>query len=353
MLFKRDHRRKRRVGIHRIFLSLIMLSILSLGIYQAFKSFSGMDPLSLSPKSVFNSILASDSTSNLIDQLLSFNPKQLIKGKDNSAPTPPALAPKTLGAETSPRNSQATPSPTPKPALLFKFAIVADSENDNNDLSKALSQAKDNGAQFILGLGDYTDVGTVNELSTTKKQFDTVGLKYYLIPGDHDLWDSRNRTLSATYDFNQVFGKDYQSFTYQNVHFLLVNNSDNYDGVSPEQLKFIENDLSESNQTNPKLNLVFVSTPLYHPSSDHVMGRVDSKLQSQAAFLTGLFKKDNVAAVFGGDTHFYSDYTEPSRNLYMVAVGAITAYRNLQGPRYTMVDVYADGSYNIQDTEIK
>lgn len=353
MLFKKDHRRKRRVGVHRIFLSLIMFSFLSLGIYQAYKSFSGMDPLKVSPKSVFSSFLSSDQTSGIIEQLLSFNPRQIIKGSANP-PSVPAPTSKTLGAESLDKTTPTpTQKPTPKPSPLFKFAIVADSENDNDDLLKGLSQAKNNGAQFILGLGDYTQVGTTGELSNTKKQFDTVGLNYYLIPGDHDLWDSRNRSLSATFDYNQVFGKNFQSFTNQNVHFLLVDNSDNYEGVSPEQLSFIENDLAQSNQSNNKLNLVFLSTPLYHPSSDHVMGKVDPKLESQASFLIDLFKKDNVAVVFGGDTHFYSDYTEPTHNLYMVAVGAITAYRNLQGPRYTMVDVYADGSYNIQDTEIK
>lgn len=346
MLFrKKEYQRRRRgAGPLRTMLSLFMLIVLSAGLYSAYKSFSGIDPLKLSPKGTIKSLLSSDTAYNLINGILSFNPKSLTVANNPTHQVYPA---------SSQTPAAPAPRPTPKPVLAFRFAVVADSENDNDDLLKALTQAKSAGAQLVIGLGDWTQVGTVEELSNTKTGFDKAALNYYLIPGDHDLWDSRNRNLSPTYDYNQVFGKDYSSFTFQNSHFLLIDNSDNYHGVGGEQLQFIQNDLETSSGNNPKSTFVFVSTPTYHPSSDHVMGGIEPKLHGQAVFLDNLFKKEKVSEVFGGDTHFYSAYTDPATALHMTAVGAITAYRNLQGPRYALVDVYADGSYNIQDTEVK
>jgi hypothetical protein len=346
MLFKKESRRRRKgVGAFRFLLTIVMLGVLALGIYSAYKSFSGMDPLKISPTTALNSILSSDSGFKIINGLLSFSPKQIVKK------TIPASTSNSKESATNISFSQpATPRPTPKPALSFRFAAVADSENDNSNLKKALLQSKDMGAKFIVGLGDWSSVGTIDELKNAKSQFDSAGLPYYLIPGDHDLWDSRNRGLAPTEDYAQVFGKNYSSFSFQNVHFLLIDNSDNYHGVSPEQMQFIQDDLnsSRSNQTT----MAFISTPLYHPSSDHVMGSIEPKLKSQATLLINLLKSKNVTAVLAGDTHFFSNYSEPNTSINMTAVGAITEFRNLQGPRYVMVDVYTDGSYNIQDTEI-
>ena len=350
MLFKKERKRRRGVSPFRLILSLVMFLVLIAGIYSAYKSFSGVDPLKVNPKSALNTIISSDRVYNLITGILAFSPKSIA----NTVSQNPVIKdnPAHQVYQTS-SNSTANPTakPTPRPKLLFKFAAVADSENDNQDLAKALAQAKQNGAQFIIGLGDYTQVGTVDELNSTKKEFDSSGLEYHLIPGDHDLWDSRNRSLPPTTDYSQVFGQNYSSFTHQNTHFLLVDNSDNYHGVDPDQMNFIQSDLASSGGS--RLKFVFVSTPVYHPSSDHVMGDVEPSLKSQATSLISLFKRYNVNEVFGGDTHFYSDYTEPNSSIHMTAIGAITAYRNLQGPRYLLVDVYSDGSYNIQDTEVK
>jgi len=37
----------------------------------------------------------------------------------------------------------------------------------------------------------------------------------------------------------------------------------------------------------------------------------------------------------------------------MTVVGALTSTRNTQAPRFAVVDVYDDGSYNVKDQEIK
>jgi len=116
--------------------------------------------------------------------------------------------------------------------------MVADSHNDNVDLQKAINQAKQlhSDLAFIIGLGDYTDVGTIDELKSAKNKFDLASLRYFLVPGDHDLWDARNRSLPAISNFKEVFGPNFQSFTFNNFSFLLLDNSDDYKGLTVPRL---------------------------------------------------------------------------------------------------------------------
>lgn len=327
--------------IFRLGLSLLIMGVLLLGVYQAYKSFSGIDPLKVSPQSLLSSFLSSDDAYKLITGILSAKPEDSLNQaksfiKDGKIDLPKSTP---IKAQTSP--------------LDFKFAIVTDSHDDNDDLKKALTQAKEANAQFIIGLGDYTNVGTLDELRSAKLTFDTVKLPYYVTAGDHDLWDSRNRNLPAFKDFTDVFGTPYQSFAFNDTRIILVYNSDNYLGLDSAQLVWLEGEMENINIDKPKNIFVMLSSPLYHPSSDHFMGKVTPKLIDQAEHLRKLFKDNNVAEVFAGDVHFYSRYTDPKYNLKMTVVGALVKDRNAQASRYSMVDVYTDGSYNIVDTEIK
>lgn len=326
------------LGIFRVILSLVMMTILGLGFYSAYKHFSNSDSLKLTPEG-FADTLSIGNLTNLVSQIFSFNPNKLELNLSSSQPSPTPLA--------------SPVAASPKPSLDFKFAIVADSHNDNQDLRKALFEAKDLGAKFVVGAGDYTDVGTVDELRDAKREFDTVGLSYYVIPGDHDLWDSRNRGLDPVTDFKNVFGINYSSFEFNSSKFILVDNSDNYHGLTKEEQQWLDEQLKGLSDDKPKLTFVFLSTPLYHPSSDHVMGKVEAKLKDQAEHLTTVFKRANVAEVFAGDTHFFFRYIEPKNKLKMTAVGAVSRDRNLEGPRFTLVEVFSDGSYNVADMEVK
>lgn len=323
-----------------------MMGVLALGLIQAYRTFSGYDPLTLSPKSLVNNLLSSDSAYELLTGLLSFNPSTSLSTA------------KKLLSDKPKNNSQSVSKDSIKANLKFRFALVADSHKDNQGLNKALSQAKASGAKFVIGLGDYSEVGTVDELRLAKQQFDTAGLAYYLTAGDHDLWDSRNKNLSPEQNFKEIFGSPFQSFSYENARFLLIYNSDNYLGIDSLQLKWIEDELSRISSENgvsgsKKVTFSITHIPLYHPSSDHIMGKENPKLRNQTEHLRSLFKRHNISEVFYGDTHFYSHYTDPENSLSMTSVGAVTSERNPQSPRFALVDVFDDGSYNITDVEIR
>lgn len=324
----------------RLVLSVIMFAALVGGVYSAYKHFSGLDPLELDPQALFNNLIAARTPKEFKDVLSSIKIDQKISGERENP-----------GNELS---SSASANRTDKnPA--FRFLLVADSHTDNSDLTKAVNQAKQKypDLKFIIGLGDYTDVGTIAELKNAKAVFDSSSLRYFLIPGDHDLWDCRNRGLAPASCFKQVFGPNYQTFTFNNFEFLLLDNSDDYSGLGDVQRKWIEGDLEKNKEALPKGIFVFVHEPLYHPSSDHTMGKTEKNLKQQARDLMFQLKSAGVKKVFAGDIHFFSEYSEPVTGLEMATIGAVTIERNPQAPRFAIVSVSEDGKTLVEDVEIK
>ncbi len=342
-MFKRHREGRRHTNIvfvmFRLILSVVMFVVLLVGIYSAYKHFSGLDPLKLDPVAVLNNIIVARTPKQFLSALPSFKIGSDILGKSAGTKNPenPAVPP------------QSSSSP-----VLFKFLLLADSHTDNTDLAKAIAQAKNTypDLKFIIGLGDYSDVGTIAELKSAKAVFDASGLRYFLVPGDHDLWDCRNRGVSAISCFNQVFGPSYQSFEFDNFEFLLLDNSDDYLGIGDTENGWIDTELEKAKQGSPKGVLVFLHEPLFHPSSDRIMGKVEEKLKQQAKSLMFQLKDAGVKQVFAGDIHYFSQYSEPVTGLPMLTVGAVTLERNPQTPRFAVVSILEDGSIKVDDVII-
>ncbi|OGE36281.1 hypothetical protein A3E45_04300 [Candidatus Daviesbacteria bacterium RIFCSPHIGHO2_12_FULL_43_11] len=339
-MFKKKREYHRRSAflpmvIFRMLLSLTMFLILGLGAYQAYKNFTGTDPLKMDPQAI---ILSAPTIFGF--NIQDFSAK-LGKNPESQSPSEDISRP---GASGSPRGKAGK--------LLVRFALVADSHNNNENLSRALSSAKKEGAKFVIGLGDYTEVGTIDELQKTKEVFVSSGLPYYVTAGDHDLWDARDKGHAPTERFSEVFGSAFQSFSDSNIRFIILFNSDNYEGVDALQKKWLKDILESPETKESKKVLVFLHEPLYHPSSDHMMGKVTPKLTNQASELTRIMKEGGVSEVFAGDVHNFGRYEDPKSGLKMTVVGALATERNVQKPRFTIVDVFEGGSYNISDTEI-
>ncbi|MBI2330007.1 metallophosphoesterase [Candidatus Daviesbacteria bacterium] len=320
-----------------------MFTVLMLGIYAAYKQFSGLDPLKLDPLAVFNNVIAARTPKQFTDALSSLKIDSKILGKSIQLSNP---------------SSQPLPSQPP----FFRFLLIADSHSDNYNLQKAINQAKQDypDIKFVIGLGDYSKVGTTLQLQEAKEVLDTSSLRYFLVPGDHDLWDCRDKNLPPTNCFKQVFGPNYQTFTFENFKFLMLDNSDDYLGFDDTQLQWIESELEKAKEESIKGIFVFLHEPLFHPSSDHVMGKVEKNLpagrqglKTQARNLEFVFKDAGVKKVFSGDTHYSSEYKEPVTGLDMVTIGAVTIERNPQAPRFAVVSVSEDGLTKVEDIEIK
>lgn len=344
----RHHGSPLPIVFFRLLLSLTMFLILSIAFYQAFRYFNGTkeeDPLNtflvearVDPKTAFLKLISPEQTAKFFPMLSTIGvskflaPEQNNTAQDNS-------------------NQLEAQEPVSIGNKILRFAIVADSHNSNDYLAKALSRAKNEGAKFIVGLGDYTDVGTLEQLKAAKAVFDASGLPYYSTAGDHDLWDARDKGKDAAANYEKVFGAPYQSFSDSNIRFVILYNSDNYEGVDPLQMDWLSEQLSSSDGAQAKY--VFMHEPVYHPSSDHMMGKTEPKVAAQAQNILGILKSAGVNGVFAGDTHAYFTYQEPGSKLRMVTVGALTTERNAQAPGFALVDVFSNGGYNIQNVEVK
>lgn len=231
---------------------------------------------------------------------------------------------------------------------LLKVALVADSHNDNDLLGKALAQAEGKGINFVIGLGDWSEVGTMSELEEAKKVFDQSKMQYFLIPGDHDLWDSRNRGEEALLNFKQVFGVPSQEFERSGVKFVLLDDSDIYLGISPADWDLLSNSLQGS-----KLHFVFTHKTPFHPESSHVLGEDSENVKRQAESLMQLLESKKVDGLFTGDLHFFARFNSPEGSVKITTVGAASAERNFQGPRFSILTVFEDYSWDVEDIEIR
>ena len=230
--------------------------------------------------------------------------------------------------------------------VTFRFALIADSHTDFPTLQLALQDAKTQGASYVIGLGDYSAFGSMKELETSKKTFDESGLPFYVVPGDHDLGESRALSGVPEKLFSEVFGEPYQVFVKGQVKHVLIHNADNYLGLSEEQWKWVTTAIEKGPE---KLLFVFLHEPLYHPTSTHIMGRGGEypEAEKERKELLSLLSQKQVDEVFAGDIHFFARFPKADGSVTMTTIGAVTTERNPQTPRYVLVDVFDDYSYQV------
>lgn len=244
--------------------------------------------------------------------------------------------------------------------VLLRVGLVADSHNDNYLLTKALGQLKASGADFVIGLGDYTNTGTTEELTDAKAVFEGSKLEYFLIPGDRDGWKNRENSQGNTDNFKRILDLfPSRVFEKNGVKFVLLDNSDLYQGIDEAGWQQLRSSLeftvdsSRKLQTYNQLIFVFAHKTPFHPDSNHVMGQDSAKVADQAKKFMGLMEQKKVDGFFSGDLHFFAKFKSPSGFVRMTTIGAVDADRNFQGPRYAVLTVYDDYSWEVEDIEIQ
>jgi outer membrane protein assembly factor BamB/predicted phosphodiesterase len=105
----------------------------------------------------------------------------------------------------------------------FRFAFISDTHigspngNAEEDLRRTVRAINDrNDIQFVVLTGDITELGTNKELALAKAILDSLKVKYYIIPGNHDTGWSQTGGLG----FTKTFGDDKFHFVYNGIHFI-------------------------------------------------------------------------------------------------------------------------------------
>ncbi|MBX2841455.1 MAG: calcineurin-like phosphoesterase C-terminal domain-containing protein [Flammeovirgaceae bacterium] len=122
------------------------------------------------------------------------------------------------------------------------------------------------GAEFGLVAGDVVN-DNLALYERHNRLISQIGIPMWNVPGNHDLNQESPNNEFATQTFRSVFGPDYYSFDYGQVHFLALNNVDykgkgkGYEGhIDAKQMEWIENDLKDV--PTEKLVMIITHIPL-------------------------------------------------------------------------------------------
>ncbi len=233
--------------------------------------------------------------------------------------------------------------------VIYSFGLVSDSHLNNDGLAKAMELAKSAKVNRVFGLGDWTEYGEIEKLSLTKNIFEQSGLVYEVLPGDHDLANSRDLGLSARSNFDTVFGLEEKSIVESNIQFVLVDNSDIYLGIGDENWFEIKNILLTS---PPKLRFVLAHKTPFNPDTQHIMGDGSEEVTFQAKQFLYLLENSKVNELFTGDLHHFARYSSPNDGVKITSIGALSTEKNFQGPNFVIVKVFENYSYEIENIQI-
>lgn len=230
---------------------------------------------------------------------------------------------------------------------VLKFSVIGDPESDLPNLKKALEISKRRGSEFVVLVGDLTQVGSKIQLEQIKEVLNYSGLKYYVVPGNHDLYASRKQTKDPKKYFREVFGKPYYSLLINKISFLFLDNSDDQKLMENEQIEFIKSNL---NKFGKNLNFIFFHMPVYHPTSDYIMGYQNNEISKQKDELLDILKNASVSAIFAGHLHKTASYEWEGIKMYVA--GSVNSTRNWQTPRFLEVEVFENKEFKVSEIEL-
>lgn len=228
---------------------------------------------------------------------------------------------------------------------VLKILLISDTEDFWMTTQQALEQGKNEQVDFVIHLGDVTHLGVPEKLSEAKDLFEKSDLKIYPVPGDRDLWKSR-QSSDGLKAFNDVFGQSYRFIESGGYGFLLIDNSNIYEGIDDKQWDFITKNIQEA-------DFVFMHNPIYFNKSyllgDKGMGQYSQDVEEQRLKLLDLVRESDVKAVFAGNQHYFSETNDSEKTaLNHYVVGSLNKERNLEIPNFSILYIYEDGDFYLR-----
>jgi Icc protein len=183
-----------------------------------------------------------------------------------------------------------------KPAVTdFRFCILGDRTGDAQPgiYERVWRDVDAQHPDFVINVGDTIQGG--ND-ATAEAAWDALKplwvnnkFPFYFTPGNHDIWSPASRKI-----YEKETGRPaFYGFDYQAAHFTVLDNSQTED-LSDEQMRFLERDLAEHKDRDPKF--VFFHKPFW---------LIPVKFQSAQFPFHQLVKKYGVRYVVSGHGHQY------------------------------------------------
>jgi hypothetical protein len=224
----------------------------------------------------------------------------------------------------------------------FEFAVIGDTrprfESESfKPFEGLISRINEVKPALVVNLGDliygYGPASKERQWDKYEATIRQLHVPYYQTPGNHDTHSKDARRV-----YERRFGKFYQSFDYNDCHFVLLDNTEHerWGYMGPAQLNWLKDDLQ---RTRAKAVFVFVHFPVWEPE------RITPEYyEFWAQTLHPLFKESRVRAVFGGHYHTYGPTREFDGIRYYITGGGGAELR----PEYRK----AGGQYHFMKVKV-
>lgn len=188
----------------------------------------------------------------------------------------------------------------------FRFAIMSDRTGGMQPRVFKDAAMKVNWLQpeFVLSVGDlidgYTESPQVWEEQWT--EFDEIvnqmSMPFYYVPGNHD---TSNETLTKVW--RERHGKDYYTFRYQDVLFVVVNTDEiEGGGISSYQSDYLVDKISKAQ--NVRWIMVFMHRPVWSYGDDIGYAKIESALEGKNYTVFSGHHHHYRYAIKNGQEHF-------------------------------------------------
>jgi predicted phosphodiesterase len=184
----------------------------------------------------------------------------------------------------------------------FSFIVCGDPQNNYEVFDRVLAAAK--GVDFLLIAGDLTGSGTPTEFQNFLNVMRASGVKYYCVPGNHDV-----ATSPVSQAYTQYIGPPHQSFDFQNSHFLLIDDSTPELGFYPAEQQWAAADLKAAKARGAEHVFAMTHVPPRFPYSAKAYSGQIAGIDANE-HLVPVLKSGGAQELFCGHVHTYEQETE-------------------------------------------
>ncbi len=210
----------------------------------------------------------------------------------------------------------------------FRFAVLSDVQEAIDDVRDIYTKVNDEGVEFLLGAGDLTQQGTVEQLERYQAELRSLNVPYYTTLGNHEL--GQNPTL-----WHDYFGRGNFSFEYHAVRFTMLDSASAT--IDPMVYGWLEGWL-ESSQDGTHV------VAMHIPPTDPIGVRNGSfGSRAEAAKLLRRLAAGGVDLTLYGHIHSYYEFDNGGVPAYISGGGgAIPERFDGVGRHFLTVDVHPD-----------
>jgi Icc-related predicted phosphoesterase len=184
----------------------------------------------------------------------------------------------------------------------FKFIVCGDPQNDYEVFDKVLAAAQS--VDFLIVAGDLTGSGTATEFGNFMDRIRASGVKFYSVPGNHDV-----ATMPVGEGYARYVGPPHSSFDFKNTHFLLIDNSTPSLGFYPTERQWASADLKAASAKGFEHMIAVAHVPPGFPYSAKAFRDQIAGMDANQEMLP-LLKSGGVEELFCGHVHSYQEEME-------------------------------------------